>query len=192
MMITGKNKLVFLSTLAFLLSFFCMPLNAEKKKREITMKKSEDFNRVYFPKIKNYDVELDCVSYLRSFKAGDDVKLTFRLTNFDIKPLVIYEWFAKEANNIRLYYIPWHKGMKKPEASEWIPIIPDVGSKPERSSLELKYKNNVLIDVPLPFIKELKPERDVRHYIIYAELNLNSISAKSKYIKITIKPDFSK
>jgi hypothetical protein len=165
--ITGMSNSLFFVLLTVSLWLFSISVNAEEKKgRVITMKKSEEFKHVYFPKIENYDIELECVSPIRSFNAGEKAIMTFRLKNFSLKPLVIYEWYAKEANNLRFFYVPWSKGMKKPSKGDWVPIIPDVAEKQQRRSLELKYKNSVLIEADLSYIKELKPEREDRYYII--------------------------
>jgi len=174
-----------LLTLSLLITTAVYSQDVTKKVKGVT--KAEDIKNLKFPKIKKYNVELECVSPIREFKAGKPAKMTFRLRNYALKPLIIYEWYAKESNNIRLYYVPWKAKMKKPPKDQWIPIIPKIGKKPKRLSMELTHRSSVLLDVDLPFIKDMKTDH-IQTFVIFTELNLTSISTKSQMIKIEVKP----
>ena len=140
-----------------------------------------------YHKIENYDVELECVSPRREFKAGSKVKITFRLRNYAMESLIIYEWYEKESYNIRLYYTPWKPGMKIPPKDKWHSIIPEIEKNPKHMTMELKHRSAALIDVDLPFIEKLKTDH-VQYFYIFTELNMKSIFTRSKFIKIMVKP----
>ncbi len=140
-----------------------------------------------FPKIKDYNVELECVSPKREFKAGKKAKMTFRLHNYAMKPLVIYEWYQKESENISLYYVPWKPKMKVPAKSKWNALIPKIMKNAKHISMELTHRSSVLLDVDLSFIEHMKTDH-IQYFYIFTELNLTSISSRSKFIKITVKP----
>lgn len=146
---------------------------------------------------KKFHIELECVSSLREFKAGKPVKMTFRMRNYEFKTVFIKGWMVKEINNISLYYIPWQEKMKKPPENQWFSIKPELKAKPESMTLELSPRNSVLLDVELPFIKDLKPS-EPKHFVIYAQIKVDYIIKnqikvdtfllQSKYIKIIVKP----
>ena len=168
--------------LSLVISIFTSTLiQAEEEDKTVLPK---DFK---FKQIKDYDAELECVSPKREFKAGSKVKMTFRLRNYAMKSLVIYEWYEKEAYNIRLYYIPWSPGMKIPPKDKWNSVIPTVEKDARRMTMELRHRSSALIDVELPFIEKLKTDH-VQYFYIFTELNLTSISVRSKFIKIMVKP----
>jgi hypothetical protein len=181
----NKNYIKPLLILFLLASHAVYAQDVTKKVKGVT--KAEDIKNLKFPKIKKYNVELECVSPIREFTAGKPAKMTFRLRNYAVKPLIIYEWYAKESNNIRLYYVPWKPKMKKPTKDQWIPIIPKIENKPKRLSMELTHRSSVLLDVDLPFIAKIKSDH-IQYFVIFVELNLTSISTKSQMIKIEVKP----
>jgi hypothetical protein len=150
-------------------------------------KREEEFKKLVFPKIKDFSIRIECVSYKRQFTAGETPKMTFRIKNLSRKPLVVYEWFMHEADNLKIYYTPWTKGMKKPKKEEWRVISPKIPDKPKRMSLQLDFGNSVYIDKTLPFIAKMKLNKPVE-FVMYAELNLTSITKRSPYIKITVIP----
>jgi hypothetical protein len=181
----NNNYIKVMLALFLFTSYSVYAQDVTKKVKGVT--KAEDIKNLKFPKIKKYNVELECVSPIREFKAGQPAKMTFRLRNYSLKPLIIYEWYAKESENIRLYYIPWTPKMKKPKKDQWFSIIPKIAEKPKRLSMELTHRSSVLLDVDLSFIKEMKTDR-IQSFIIFTELNLTSISARSQMIKIEVKP----
>jgi hypothetical protein len=165
----------------------CVSVKAEQDGPKKAQMSNEDMKKINFKKVENVNVELELVSHLREFKAGKPVKLTFRLRNYSLKPLVVYEWMMKESDNLRLYYVPWKANMRKPPKKDWIPLIPNFEKNIKRVTLELAHRNFVLIDKKLPFIKDMETKAP-QIFVVYAELNLTSISAKSRLIKITVKP----
>ena len=168
--------------MSLIISIFISPLiQAEEMDKTILPK---DFK---FKKITNYDAELECVSPKREFKAGSKVKMTFRLRNYAMKPLIIYEWYEKESYNIRLYYIPWTPGMKVPPKDKWKAVIPTIEKDARRMTMELSHRSSALLDVELPFIEKMKTDH-VQYFYIFTELNLTSIPMRSKFIKIMVKP----
>ena len=173
------NKLIMILTL------FCIsgliPIHAETASKIVVLK------NLKFPKIKDYNVELECVSPEREFKAGTVPKMTFRLRNYAMKHLIIYEWYSKESDNIRLYYVPWKPKMKVPPKAQWNAIIPEIPKNPKHISMELTHRSSVLVDIDLSFIKDIKTDH-IQYFYIFTELNLTSIHARSEFIKITVKP----
>ena len=163
--------------------FAVSPLSA----KTFSKKKAGEFKKLKFPKIKKYSVRVECVSYEREFTAGDTPKMTFRLKNLSTKPLLVYEWFMRESLNLKIYYIPWKEHMKKPKKEDWFLIAPKMPPKPKRMPLQLDPGNSVYVDKRLTFISKLKLT-EPRQFIVYAELNLNSIKKCSGYIKITVNP----
>jgi len=160
---------------------------AGKKKRLLEKKPAEAFKELHFKKIKDYKIKLECVSVSRFLMAGDLPKITFSLTNIGKNDLVVYEWFEREPDNLRLYYHVWKKGMDVPPLKEFTPLIPPVEKKPKRMTLELKPKTSVLIDKFLTFVRVVDSKEPVT-FIIFAELNLTSISARSGFFKVTVLP----
>ncbi len=161
----------------------------EHKKHVILTKKPiEQFDKIYFPKIKDYKANLECISLERYFTAGDFAKLTFRLHNVDSKPLVVYEWLERSPDNLRLYFYKMKEGEQAPPPlRKFTPLIPDVGKKPKRMTLELQPRNAVLVDKLLPFIRLLDVKKPTA-FLVFATLNLRSISARSGIIKIFVLP----
>jgi hypothetical protein len=153
----------------------------------ISKKKASDFKEIFFPKIKKYSIKIECVSYEREFVVGKPAKMTFRIKNLSSKPLVVYEWFMNEPFNLKIYYTPWTKGMKKPRKEDWMVLTPKIPKKAKHMPLELESGNYVYIDKFLPFIANMKLTAP-KEFVVYAELNLTSITKRSPYIKITLTP----
>jgi len=147
-------------------------------------------NAIKFPKLENYRVRLECVSPKRSFKAGQPVNLTFRLKNIGRQRVIIYEWFIIEGKNLRLFYLPFEESAEKPKPEDWSCLIPELGERERRNTLEIKPGNSDLINKELPFIKAIDPKKllTTQDFMIYGELNLNSISARSRAIKVSVNP----
>ncbi|NOY75399.1 MAG: hypothetical protein GXP32_06365 [Kiritimatiellaeota bacterium] len=153
----------------------------------ISKKKADEFDKLYFPKIKKYSIRIECVSYERDFIARETPKMTFRIKNLSSKPLLIHEWFMVEEFNLKIYYTPWKKGMKKPEKEDWHLVSPVIPAKPKRMPLQLDAGNSVYVDKFLPFVAKMKLT-EPKEFVIYVELNLMSIKKRSPYIKIKVSP----
>ena len=167
----------------FLVMFAVQPVAG----KAISKKKASDFKNIFFPKIKKYSIRIECVSYEREFSVGEPAKMSFRIKNLSTRPLVVYEWFMNETYNLKIYYTPWTKGMKKPKKEEWMVISPTIPKKPKHMALELDPGNYVYVDKLLPFIAKMKLT-EPKEFVVYAELNLTSIKKRSPYVKITVTP----
>jgi hypothetical protein len=143
--------------------------------------------KLKYKKIAKYKAILECVSPKVEFKAGSVPQITFRLKNLSSKRLLITEWMMKESNNIKIYYTPWHPGMKIPVKDQWKVISPKIGENPKRMTLDLAHRNSVLLNTNLDFVKDLKIITP-QYFMIYGKLNLSSISKRSRFLKIKINP----
>ncbi len=142
-----------------------------------------------YEKLQNYQLQLDLLTPRRRFYAGEDVKLTYKLTNVGEKSLCIAEWYMNESDNIRLYYMPYRKKLAKFNSKDWILVDHDIKQPPHRFELVMLPKNSVLVDKTVPFIKaagEDNPTVKRGKYYLIAELNLNSVDVRSKPIVISI------
>ncbi|GEM_PF-2727922 len=143
----------------------------------------------HFPKIKDVKAELDIVSSLRTFNINEPALLTFRLTNFSVKKLIIYEWKMIDELNITLYVAPWVEGQPYPAPEKWICLKPDA-KKARLMTLDLATNNFTLVDKKIDFKNEIikseieKPQT----FLVYGELNLESVSLKTAPTKLTINP----
>ena len=94
-----------------------------------------------------------------------------------------------EADNVRLYYMPYKAKLEKFNSKDWILVDHDIKQPPNRFELVMLPKNSVLVDKNLPFVKaagEDKPTVKRGRYYLIAELNLNSVDVRSKPIVISI------
>ena len=176
--------------MAILASALAAPSFAGNAPKHVVLRKKpiEQFDKIYFPKIKAYKVSLECISLERYFTSGDFAKLTFSLHNIGSKPLVVYEWLERDPDNLRLYYYKLKEGEKAPPPlKEFVPLIPDIGKKPRRMTLELQPGTSVIVDKLLTFIRLTHVTRATT-FVVFAELNLRSISARSDFIKIVVLP----
>lgn len=147
--------------------------------------------KMSYPKIKNYEVNLKCMTFDRAFEPGKPAKLTFGLRNEGGSSVMIYEWMMKESDDLRLYYVPFKEGMKTParNSKEWLAELPEIKGNPRRMPLELAPKNTVLIEKELNFTASVAPgTKEPKYFLVYAELNLESISAFSEPVKIVVEP----
>ncbi len=184
------RKLKFYLSLSCLLCLLalCSSVSAKPEAEKPVPKKVVKIKKPKKPvEAKKFNLGLECVSVKREFKSGKPAKMTFRLRNYEMRLLSIPEWMIEESNNIRLYYVPWEEKMKKPDKDQWKAIIPNVGESPKRMTLELAPRNSVLLDVVLPFVEKMNIDSP-QDFILYVKLNLSSVSARSKFIKITVKP----
>ncbi|MFZ2656403.1 MAG: hypothetical protein WAX69_15840 [Victivallales bacterium] len=146
----------------------------------------------HFPKIKNVNAELDIVSPLRTFLAGEPALIVFRLTNFSDKRLVIYEWMMIDEYNLRIYVTPWSDGQPVPPPGKWICMKPEIKNK-RLMTLDLGQNNSTMIDKKIDFkLDVIKGEIDKpRTFLVYGELNLESVSLKTTSTKVTILPQLA-
>jgi hypothetical protein len=144
-----------------------------------------------YPVIKGAKVKLECISPHRVFTAGQDATLTFRLKNIGNKPVVVYEWFRAEGDNLVVHYAQEQDDpAQDPDDAAWLTIKPEAEFESPRMLLELAPGNAVLVSCPLLFVRALA-QKDLaapRSYLLYSELNLVSLSAKSPVIQITVQP----
>ena len=144
----------------------------------------------HFPKIKDYNVEFDCVSPVRTFHINEPAVLVFRLTNLSEKKLVIYEWKMLDDLNMKVFVTPWQEGLPTPAQDKWVCIAPPLKKNSRRMTLELSHDNSTLVEKTIDFKKDvLKKDIDKpQTFAVYAELNLESLPLKSRPATITITP----
>ncbi|MFA6292605.1 MAG: hypothetical protein WC637_12525 [Victivallales bacterium] len=144
----------------------------------------------HFPKIKDYNVEFDCVSPRRTFKISEPAVLVFRLTNLSDKKLVVYEWMMLDDYNIKLFVAPWKEGTPPPEQDKWVCITPPVKKPARRMTLELTRNTSTIVEKTIDFKKDVikKDIGNPQTFIVYAELNLESLPIKSRPAIITVNP----
>ena len=144
----------------------------------------------HFPKIKDYSIEFDCVSPVRTFNINEPAKLVFRLTNLSNKQLVIYEWKMIDDLNIKIFVAPWEEGAPNPTPDKWVCIAPEIKKPVRRMTLELTHDTSTIIEKTIDFKKDvIKKDIDkAQTFAIYAELYLESLPEKSRPAKITITP----
>jgi len=139
----------------------------------------------------NARVRLECISSHRVFTAGQEATLTFRLKNLGNKPLLIYEWLAAEGDNLALRYAPTAADQERePTDADWLESRPATMPESRRMPLELAPGNAVLVNRDLPFVRALDPAAmpGPVAYLLYGELNLASLPARSPVIVITVQP----
>ena len=181
-------KILRLSIMATLL--FTLLAVFSSCKSEGNVKMAYVKNVEHFPKIKEYNVEFDCVSPIRTFKINEPAVLVFRLTNLSDKKLVVYEWMMIDDYNIKLFAAPWKEGTPVPEQDKWVCITPPVKKPARRMTLELNRNTSTIIEKTLDFKNDvIKKDIDkTQTYMVYAELNLESLPVKSRPATITINP----
>lgn len=181
-------KILRLSTIAALLLASAVLLPSCKSGEKVRMGMVKDIE--HFPKIKDYDVEFDCVSPKRTFNINEPAVLVFRLTNISDKKLVVYEWRMIDDYNIKLFVAPWQEGMPTPEQDKWICLEPVVKKPLRRMTLELVHNTSTIVEKTIDFKKDVikKDINGPQTFIIYAELYLESFPLKSRPATITINP----
>lgn len=145
--------------------------------------------RKTYAKLHNYHLRLELLTSRRRFYAGEDVKFTYRLTNFGKNLLRINEWYMHEPDNIRLYYMPDKAPLTSFDSKDWILLEPNYKLPKNRFELVLYPKNSVLIDKQITFIKQAgadNPTVKRGKYYLVAELTLNSVDVRSKPVIIEI------
>jgi hypothetical protein len=149
--------------------------------------------RSVFPPIADCNLELELVSPQTEFFRGDVAPtITFRLKNSGLKPVTVREWMAKERDNIKILYARCD-GYAKPEsvpASEWKAYAPKLKDPVMRMPLDLFPRNATLVSVDLAFLKDALASKEPQgkaSYALVGELNLSSVSAKTKPFVLTFK-----
>ncbi len=143
----------------------------------------------HFPKIKEVNAELDIVSPLRTFTLDQPALFILRLTNLSEKRLIIYEWKMIDDYNARMYVAPWTEGQPIPSNDKWICLKPEI-KNPRLMTLDLGQTNSTIIEKTIDFKKDVvKGESDQpRTYLVYGELNLESIPLRTAPAKVVILP----
>jgi hypothetical protein len=144
----------------------------------------------HFPKIKDYNLDFDCVSPVRTFSINEPAFLVFRLTNLSDKKLIVYEWKMIDDYNVKIFVAPWEEGMPTPEQDKWTCLSPVLKKPVRRMTLELAHDNSTIVEKTIDFKKDvIKKEIDkTQTFILYAELYIESLPLKSRPTKITINP----
>lgn len=140
-------------------------------------------------KLKGYSISLQIASAPKVFKAGEETVVTYKLTNNGKKPLIIYEWMMNEEDNISLYHTVYSPDIKTFDKNAWNGNIPKTAEHPKRAPLTLNPNNSVFIEKKLKFIKDISPvelPESGTKYLLIAELNLSTVSARSQAVIITV------
>lgn len=144
-----------------------------------------------FNVIKDCNLQLEVVTPETEYFRGDVApSITFRLRNDGLKPVTVYEWMAKEQDNIKIHYAKCDGTLNHIPQSEWKLYEPKLKEPLMRVPLDLYPKNMALIKTELSFIKDaLAGSSDGGRvsYAVVGELNLKSVSAKSKPFIVTFK-----
>lgn len=143
----------------------------------------------HFPKIKDVNAELDIVSPLRTFTLDQPALFVLRLTNLSEKRLVIYEWKMVDEYNARMYVAPWSEGQPVPSKDRWICLKPEI-KNPRLMTLDLGQTNSTIIEKRIDFKNEVIKEGfdKPKTFLVYGELNLESITLKTAPAKVIILP----
>ena len=149
-----------------------------------------NFEPVVFPPIKDCKISLEIISTRCDFYAGEEAQLTLRLKNIGQKQLVVYEWMLNEPDNIRLSYAPSAAPGLSPAEEKWKHEEPLLEHPVKRTPMTLNPGNSAVISVPMKFIAAMEA-KDVaggsRHYMVFCELNLKSITARTAPFPISVK-----
>ncbi len=143
----------------------------------------------HFPKITNVIAQMDIVSPLRTFMVDEPALIVVRLTNQGEKRLIIYEWKMVDDYNVRMYVTPWADGQPVPPPEKWICLKPEI-KNPRLMTIDLGPTNSTIVEKRIDFKKDVikgtleKPQT----FLVYAELNLESIDLKTTATKVTILP----
>ncbi len=181
-------KILKLSIMAAILFASASLLSSCKSPDNVKMGMVKDV--AHFPKIKDYSVQFDCVSPIRTFRINEPAVLVFRLTNLSDKNLIVYEWRMIDDYNIKLFVAPWQEGMPTPEQDKWVCIAPTLKKPVRRMTLELTHDTSTIVEKTIDFKKDvIKKDIDKpQTFIVYAELYLESFPLKSRPTTITINP----
>ena len=144
-----------------------------------------------FEVIKDCNLLLEVVTPETEYFRGDVApSITFRLRNAGLKPVTVFEWMAKEQDNVKIHYAKCDGSLDRIPQSEWKIYEPKLKDPVIRVPLDLYPRNTALINVDLSFIKEspatATPTGRVS-YVVVGELNLKSVSAKGKPFIVTFK-----
>lgn len=144
-----------------------------------------------FKVLKDCDLALEVVTPETEYFRGDVApQITFRLRNMGLKPVTVFEWMAKEQDNIKIHYAKCDGTLDRIPQSEWKLHEPKLKEPVPRTPLDLYPRNTALINVDLSFIKDALATAAPKGRVSYAvvgELNLKSVSARSKPFIVTFK-----
>ena len=181
-------KILRLSIMAATLFSSSALLSSCKSEDNVKMGMVKDV--AHFPKIKDYNVEFDCVSPIRTFRINEPAVLVFRLTNLADKNLIVYEWRMIDDYNIKIFVAPWQEGTPTPEEDKWVCIAPTLKKPFRRMTLELTHGTSTIVEKTIDFKKDVinKDIDKPQTFMVYAELYLESFPLKSRPATITINP----
>lgn len=155
-------------------------------------KEIPDGVKIKFPVLKNYKMELSCLSKKTTFTAGQPATLVFGMKNTGATPITCYEWHPEEPGNLIVNYALAEEG-KNPSKEDWKQEIQEEQPIKRLIPLQLSPGNTVLINKNLDFVSKMATNisKPVTFYV-YVELNLKSMSAKSAVVKISVMPATNK
>ncbi len=136
-----------------------------------------------FKPVTGHELELEVISERRTFAAGSDVSIDFRLINRGEKRVVVEEWYLDQDANLNVYY---QAKTGDAPSGDWTAIEAKTPANPTRFALELNPGNSVLVSCNLKFIKDL-PAGKTQYFFLYGKLNLKSLPLASDPVIITVK-----
>ena len=132
------------------------------------------------------DLYLEVISERRTYFAGEDVILEFRLINRGDTKVLIEEWMQNQEANLNVCYLAKTPNVD-PQTATWSVIETKVPANALRCPLELRPGNSVLLECPLKFIKTLPAPSKPLEYLVRGQLNLKSLPLTGDTITIIIK-----
>jgi hypothetical protein len=148
-------------------------------------------SRMIFEKIRDCELSLEVVSPRTEYYRGEtDATITLRLKNVGLKPVTIREWFLHEPDNVRLLYARCEGKPEDLPESAWRKCVPSIREPVPRLPLDLNPNNMALLTANLDFLKEMGDSAMASpkaSYAVVGELNLTSVSARTKPFIITVK-----
>lgn len=138
-------------------------------------------------KITNHNLQLVLASPRREYYAGEDVTLTYKLTNRGFQSIKIYDWLQENDDNLIIYYRPHTGVLTRFNPDEWVCVKSKLEADPRCFQLVLNPGNSVLIKRKLDFIKDMPEPGAPVKYLIIGSLDLKSLDMKSDAAAFTIK-----
>ena len=138
-------------------------------------------------KITNHNLQLILASPRREYYAGEEVTLTYKLTNRGFKAIRIYDWLQENDDNLIIYYRPYTNVPARFNPEEWVCVKSKLEADPRCFQLVLNPGNSVLIKRKIDFIKDMPEPKAPVKYLIIGSLDLKSLDIKSDAAVFTIK-----